>query len=152
MPIQSDDGTQAVLAKLLQENGLAPESLLYRETERSGLTPTGAPGVFRLSANAHPSESVVDIYGPGYVVQAEQLGPGLAFVASPSLNWQETLELRAIRSKQAQEKVEVEVRLQDLLAQGGRMYPVESVSVERAWYFTLPAGSIEVREAGPRSA
>ncbi len=27
------------------------------------------------------------------------------------------------------------------------MYPVQSVAVERAWYFTLPSGSIEVREA-----
>ena len=45
------------------------------------------------------------------------------------------------------DRVEVEVRLADLLEQGGRMYPVESVTVERGWYFTLPAGSIDVREA-----
>lgn len=41
--------------------------------------------------------------------------------------------------------MEVEVRLQDILDQGGLVYPVESVTVERAWYCTLPAGSIEVR-------
>jgi hypothetical protein len=42
--------------------------------------------------------------------------------------------------------VEVEIRLGDILEQGGLVYPVESVTVERAWYCTLPAGSIEVRE------
>ena len=41
--------------------------------------------------------------------------------------------------------VEVEIRLSDILQQGGLVYPVESVTVERAWYCTLPEGSIEVR-------
>jgi hypothetical protein len=58
-------------------------------------------------------------------VQADQVGPGLAFAESASPNWLETMELE----------------------QGGRTYPAESVTVERAWYFTLPAGSIDVREA-----
>jgi hypothetical protein len=43
--------------------------------------------------------------------------------------------------------VEVEVRPGDLLEQGGSVYPVQSVAVERVWSFTLPSGSIEVREA-----
>lgn len=113
---------------------------------------TSTPGVYRLAANASPSESVIDVYGPGYVVQAEQMGPGLAFAESASPNWQETMELRALRSRRGTagsadlDRVDVEVRLADLLQQGGSMYPVESVAVERAWYFTLPAGSIEVRE------
>jgi hypothetical protein len=42
-------------------------------------------------------------------------------------------------------QVEVEVRLDDVLRQGGLVYPVESVTVERSWYCTLPAGHIEVR-------
>lgn len=149
--MQRDEPTQAILSKLLAENGLTPESKLYREVERNALTPGSSKGTYRLAANPSPSESVVDIYGPGYVVQAEQLGPGLAFAAEPSINWQETVELRAIRGMQGQETIEVEVRLGDLLAQGGRMYPVESVTVERAWYFTLPGGPIEVTEAGPRT-
>lgn len=119
---------------------------MYREAERASLTPAETPGAYRLAANARPSESVVDIYGPGYVVQAEQVGPGLAFAESASPNWQETMELRALQAASG-DRVEVEVRLEDLLRQGGLMYPVESVTVERAWYFTLPQGSIEVREA-----
>jgi hypothetical protein len=148
--MQRDEPTQAILSKLLTENGLTAESRLYREVERNALTPGSRPGTYRLPANPSPSESVVDIYGPGYVVQAEQLGPGLAFAATPSINWQETVELRTIRGMQGEANIEVEIRLGDLLAQGGRMYPVESVTVERAWYFTLPGGAIEVTEAGPR--
>lgn len=152
MPIQRDEATQAVLARLLEEHSLAGETRLYREAERASLMATSTPGVYRLAANASPSESVIDVYGPGYVVQAEQMGPGLAFAESASPNWQETMELRALRSRRGTagsadlDRVDVEVRLADLLQQGGSMYPVESVAVERAWYFTLPAGSIEVRE------
>jgi len=149
--MERDEQTEATLSRLLAESGLTSESRLYREVERSALTPGSAGGLYRLPANTSPSESVLDIYGPGYVVQAEQLGPGLAFAAEPSINWQETVELRAIRGMQQQANIEVEVSLGDLLAQGGRMYPVESVTVERAWYFTLPEGSIEVRAAGPRA-
>jgi hypothetical protein len=151
MPIQRDEVTQAALSKLLEEHNLTGESRLYRETERSSLTSTGLPGNFRLAANIRPSESVLDVYGPGYVVQAEHMGPGLAFAESASPNWQETMELRALRAGHEKlptggdDRVEVEVRLEDILRQGGLMYPVESVTIERAWYFTLPQGSVDVR-------
>ena len=58
------------------------------------------------------------------------------------------MELRAVRARAGNhpDRVEVEVRVGDLLEQGAIMYPVESVTVERAWYFTLPAGSVDVRE------
>jgi len=152
MPEQRSTACQAILNRLLEDHGLSADTRLYREAERSILRATGKPGVYRLTANPTPSESVVDVYGPGYVVQAEQLGPGLAFAESDSPNWQETVELRALRAgrdsadTRATGRVEVEVDLAVLLAQGGLMYPVESVTVERAWYFTLPEGSIEVRE------
>lgn len=42
--------------------------------------------------------------------------------------------------------VDVAVRLGDILRQGGLIYPVESVTVERVWYCTLPSDSVEVRE------
>lgn len=153
MSTPSDEATQSILSRLLEEHGLTGESRLFREAERKSLATTGTPGSYRLAANASPSESVIDVYGgPGYLVQAEQVGPGLAFAESASPNWQETMEMRTLRAvdtrRQADDenRVEVEVRLEDILRQGGLMYPVESVMVERAWYFTLPHGSIEVRE------
>lgn len=148
-----DESTQQKLSQLLEEHRLSAETPLYREAMRDALAPTATPGVFRLQANPAPSESVVDIYGRGYVVQAEHVGPGLAFAESDRPNWQETKEMRALkaargpRETSSADHVEVEVRLADILDQGGLLYPVESVTVERAWYCTLPSGSIEVREA-----
>jgi hypothetical protein len=152
MPIQRDAATQAALSKLLEEHNLDGDARLYREAMRESLIPTGQPGVFSLAANPSPSESVTDVYGPGYVVQAERVGAGLAFAESASPNWQETMELRTLRAspdklRSSKDRVEVEVRLGDILRQGGLIYPVESVTVERAWYCTLPDGKVDVREA-----
>ena len=152
MPTQRDEATEAVLLRLLEEHHLSGDTRLYREAERASLAATATPGVYRLAANEHPHETLVDVYGPGYLVQAEEVGAGLAFAESASPGWQETKELRALqaslnRGATEADHVAVEVRLADLLEQGGAMYPVQSVAVERAWYFTLPSGSIEVREA-----
>ena len=147
-----DETTQKTLDKLMLEHRLFAETPLYREAMRDTLTPTETPGVYRLKANSSPSESVIDVYGNGYVVQADQVGPGLAFAESDQPNWQETMEMRAMkmtktsRATASANHVEVEIQLGDILKQGGLVYPVESVTVERAWYCTLPAGSIEVRE------
>lgn len=150
MPVQHDPATQATLDKLLKEHGLNPNTRLYREAMVGALTPAGAPGAYRIAANPSPGETVTDVYGQGYLVQAEQVGPGLAFAESTGPNWQETMEMRAMKSRErlgAQDRVEVEVRLQDILRQGGLIYPVESVTVERAWFCTLPEGSVLVLEA-----
>jgi hypothetical protein len=151
MPTQRDEATQAVLLRLLEEYHLNGDTRLHREAERASLAATTTPGVYRLAANAHPGETVVDVYGPGYLVQAEDVGAGLAFAESAAPGWQETKELRALQATlnpvaAEADHVEVEIRLADLLEQGGAMYPVQSVAIERAWYFTLPSGSVEVRE------
>jgi len=153
MAASRDGTTQAALDRILREYSLAGDTRLYREAMRESLTPTGTPGVYRLAANATPSESVVDVYGNGYLMQAESVGPGLAFAESARPDWQETMEMRAMKAGRAklgvpsEDKIEVEIRLDDVLRQGGLIYPVESVSVERVWYCTLPTESIDVREA-----
>jgi len=146
-------GARAALDKFLSENALSEETILYREVLRDALTPTDNARVYRLGANAAPSDSVIDVYGHGHLVQAEEVGPGLSFAESTRPNWQETMEMRTLKASHAAggppiDRVTVEVRLADILRQGGRIYPVESVTVERAWYCTLPEGSIAVREAG----
>ena len=151
MPVHHEGSVQAILDKLLEEHGLTRDTLLYREAERAALTPAGESGVYRIPANDKPSESVIDVYGQGYLVQAEQVGPGLAFAQTDLPNWQETVEMRALQarggsSKSAENCVDVQVRLDGILQQGGLIYPVESVTVERVWYCTLPSGSVEVRE------
>ncbi len=142
--------TRAVLDELLATHGLTPDTPLFREALFSALHPTDTPGLFRVRANAAPSESVIDVYGAGHLAQAESVGAGLAFAESARPNWQETMELRTLRLDASggglpDPHVEVEVRLGDLLAQGALLYPVESVTVERAWYCTMPAGDVVVR-------
>jgi hypothetical protein len=151
MTAPRDGTTQAAVDRLLIEHGLGDDTLLYREAQRQSLSPTGTLGLYRLPANTSPSESVVDVYGQGHLTQAEHVGPGLAFAESSAPNWQETMELRALKGRgnaPSEASVEVEVRLGDILRQGGLIYPVESVTVERVWYCTLPAGSVDVRAVG----
>jgi len=140
-----------VLQRLLAENGLTPETPLYREVLSKHLRLTAVGGVLELAANPNPSESVIDVYGAGHTVQAAQVGAGLAFAWTPRGGWQETMELQVQqageRTKEmlSLERMEVVVRLGDILDQGGLVYPVESVSIEKAWYCTLPSGSVNVR-------
>lgn len=152
MTAPRDAAAQAALDQLLQTHGLSDTTRLFRETMRDALKPAGPPGFFKLAANTSPSESVVDVYGQGHLVQAESVGAGLAFAESDQPNWQETMEMRALqatttsRAALQANHVEVEVVLGDILRQGGLVYPVESVTVEKVWYCTLPAGEVTVRE------
>ena len=154
MSTLDSDVTQTILSQLIAQHGLTDESRFYRVVERDSLVPTGTPRSYRLPANPSPAESVIDIYGPGYLVQAGEVGAGLAFADTPSSNWQESIVLRAIRNIEdiprgpGESQVEVEVRLDEILRQGGLMYRVESVEVAQAWYFTLPSGWVEVRLVG----
>jgi hypothetical protein len=121
------------LTELLREQGFNGDSLFHRRTLAEFLTPTEDPEVFLLSANDDPSEGVVDVYEAGHSVLAANVGPGLAFTASRAEDWA------------GDDRVLVEVRLADVLDQGGRVYPVDTVITEAVWYFTLPSGSVRVR-------
>jgi hypothetical protein len=151
MTTNPESSSRGAVGKFLAEHGLTDDTHLFRETVRQSLIATGVAGTYRLAANANPSEAVVDVYGQGYLVQAEQVGPGLAFAQSAAPDWQETMEMRVLQARRSAEgspvdRVQVEVRLGDILEQGGLIYPIESVTVEKAWYCTMPAGSVEVRE------
>ena len=126
--------TKAALEGLMQEYGFTAESRFYRATLPEFLSTTDEPGVYRMSAMDDPSEAVVDVYGQGHVILAHQIGPGLAFSETADHEW-----LGANRTA-------VEVRLQDVLDQGGLIYPVESVITDRIWFLTLPDGRVPARE------
>ena len=122
------------IAELMEAHGFTGESRFYRYTLPEFLEPLEEPGTCRISANADPSEAVVDIYAGGHICLAAQIGPGLAFAESAENDWQEP------------GRTGVELRLSDVLDQGGRIYPVESVITSRVWYFTLPENGVRVRE------
>ena len=124
------DQIRATLERLLADHGLTENSRLYRSALPEHLTPTDDPQVQRLSANPDPSEAVIDEYEGGHLTTATQLGAGLAFAESEDHQWR------------TEGRVPVAVMLGDVLAQGGLIYPVESVITEKVWYCTLPAGSI----------
>ena len=128
-----DERTEAALQELLQANGWDAETRLYRYTLPEFLDPEGESGACRISSNPEPSEAVADVYGPGHLLTAEQVAPGLAFAESADNEWK------------AEDRVCVEVRLKDLLDQGGLIYPVESIITDRVWYVTFPRGRVRVR-------
>ena len=124
--------TDPQVAEFLAANELDAESQLYRYSLPEHLSNTDDGG-HRLSANADPSEAVTNVYGQGHVELAVHLGPGLSFSESPENSWKDA------------RRICVELRLADVLEQGGRIYPVESITTERVWYVTLPEGSVRVR-------
>jgi len=126
--------TKVALEVLMREYGFTTESRFYRATLPEFLNPTDQPGVYQICAMADPSEAVTNVYEQGHTTLAQHIGRGLAFSESADHEWL------------ASDRTSVEVRLQDVLDQGGLIYPVESVITDRAWYLTLPDGSISVRE------
>ena len=126
--------SSAVLEGFLLDNNFTGDTRFYRQSLLEYLTPTDQPDVYRVSANPDPSEAVVDIYGQGNITLAMHMGPGLAFTDSRDNEWLDP------------ERVTIELRLQDVLNQGGLIYPVESIITSQVWYFTLPNGSVEVRK------
>ena len=127
------DANKATLEDLLAENGWTRETVLFRATLPEHLSDTDLPGVFETTANPSASEAVVDIYGSGHGCVAEHVGPGLAFAERGDNSWAESA------------RTLVQVRVSDVIDQGGLIYPVESVITEKVWYATLPSGRITVR-------
>jgi hypothetical protein len=120
--------------EVLRDHGLSRDSMLYRESLETFLERDDA-GHETVTANADPSEAVVNVYEGGHVALAAQIGPGLAFTERRDNQWRE------------EGRVTVAVRLGDVLDQGGMPYPVESVITEPVWYVTLPAGQVRVTRA-----
>ncbi len=122
------------LEELMKAHGLTEDTLLYRETLSEFLKDTPYPGMYGLSANDDPTEAVVDLYEGGSIALAAQIGQGLGFAEARENQWQ------------GEDRVTVAVRLGDVLAQGGLIYPVESVITEKIWYLTIPEGQVIVRK------
>jgi hypothetical protein len=120
--------------EILRDHGLSRDSMLYRESLETFVERNDA-GHETVTANADPSEAVVNVYEGGHVSLAAQIGAGLAFTERRDNQWRE------------EGRVTVAVRLGDVLDQGGLLYPVESVITEPVWYVTLPAGRVRVTRA-----
>ena len=122
------------LQELMEANGLNEDTILYRETLDEFLNDTSFPGMYSLTANDDPTEAVIDVYGGGHISLAAQIGQGLGFAEKAENQWRE------------EGRTTVAVRLGDVFAQGGLIYPVESVITETIWYLTMPEGQVVVRK------
>ena len=122
------------LQELMEAHGLTEDSVLYRETLPEFLGDTDYPGMYSLSANDDPTEAVIDVYGGSHISLAAQIGQGLGFAEGTENQWT------------AEDRVTVAVRLGDVFAQGGLIYPVESVITEKIWYLSIPEGKVIVRK------
>jgi hypothetical protein len=129
---EHDANTIAKLYEVMQSAGLTGDTLLYRESLPEFLRGTDEEGVYTLTGNSDPSEALIDVYDQGHVILAVHIGTGLSFVESSDNEWEESGRTR------------VAVRLQDVLDQGGLIYPLESAITEGVWYLTLPDGRVRV--------
>jgi hypothetical protein len=127
-----DASTVAKLDELMQTAGFSGETLLYRQSLPEFLQETGEEGVYAITGNSDPSEALVDVYAQGHITLAIHVGTGLAFVQSADNEWVDS------------GRTSIAVRLQDVLDQGGLIYPVESTITEGVWYLTFPDGSVRV--------
>lgn len=126
----------AQVAEWMRSNQLTAETRLYRCSLPEFVKPTSEPDFVEISANEDPSEAVTDVYGQGHVTLAVHVGAGLAFAESKDNDWR------------SDTRCCLELRLGDVLEQGGLIYPVESITTEPVWYVTLPHGTIRVRDLG----
>jgi hypothetical protein len=112
--------------------GFTGETLLYRQSLPEFLQGTGEEGVYSITGNSDPSEALIDVYAQGHITLAIHVGIGLTFVQSADNEWVDSV------------RTSIAVRLQDVLDQGGLIYPVESTITKGVWYLTFPEGSVMV--------
>ena len=79
---------RAQVESYLQSAGLTEDKVLYRASLPEFIQSNEA-GESIISANADPSEAVVNVYEQGHVHLARDVGPGLAFVETQENEWNE---------------------------------------------------------------
>ena len=123
-----------ILQQLMLEDNLSPDSEFYRYTKKSHIN-KNKDGSLTITANSNPPEMVIDLYnGQGHTFRADSVGQGLSFTTKEEQDYR------------TDETVSVKLKLKDILDQGGLIYKVISLpEYVRAYYFTIPEGSVKVQ-------
>jgi len=123
-----------ILKQLMLEDNLSPDSELYRYTKKSHII-EHRDGSLTITANSNPPEMIIDLYGgQGHTFRADSVGQGLSFTTKEEQDYR------------TDETVSVKLKLKDILDQGGLIYKVISLpEYVRAYYFTIPEGSVKVQ-------
>ena len=123
---------EQILKAFMKENNLTSNSILYRYTSKDYLIESN--GNFYIEAKTEPTDMVVDRYhGFWEVFIAYEVGQGISFLTQR--------EDEYVRP----ERVCVELKLKDVLDQGGLIYKVTSLPAYlNAFFCTLPKGKVRV--------
>ena len=121
-----------ILSKFMQDNNLTNESKLVRYTSKSYLKELN--GKLYLEAKKEPLDMVVDRYhGFWEVFKASEIGQGISFLSNREAEYE------------SHDRVCVEIRLKDVLDQGGLIYSVTSLPAYiKAYFCTLPDSKVKV--------
>jgi len=122
-----------ILNDIMVEYNLSSESVLFRYSLPKHLI-TSKQGT-TVHAKDNPEEIIIDRYqGAGHSVHARNIGAGLAFT------------LVAEEVYKSSRKVCIEVKIKDIIEQGGLIYKVTSVPAHiDAFFFTLPKGNVRIK-------
>jgi len=96
---------------------------------------TGSDGYTYIRAKENPLEIVIDPYhGEGHSFHASNIGPGLAFTSSREEEFS------------APDKVCLQVKIGNILEQGGLLYRITSVpEYINAYFLTIPDGKVRAQ-------
>ena len=121
-----------VLTKFMLENKLTEDSKLYRYTANKYLIKTG--DLVYLESKPDTTDMVVDRYhGFWEVFIASEIGQGISFLSNREAEYERP------------DRVCVEIRLKDVLEQGGLIYNVTSLPAYiKAYFCTLPDNKVKV--------
>jgi hypothetical protein len=122
-----------ILDTFMKENNLTPESKLVRYTSKTYLKELS--GEYFLEAKKEPQDMVVDRYhGFWEVFIASEIGQGISLLSNREVEYN------------ISDRVCVEMRLKDVLDQGGLVYNVTSLPAYlNAFFCTLPDGMVKVK-------
>lgn len=118
------------LTNLMKIEGLTKDTKFYRYTSEKHLE--RVEDKYRISANENATEMIEDYYGNGHLIMAKNVGKGLAFT------------LEKDNEYKSENAICVELRLADILDQGGLVYPDRSSYEIGTYFLTMPSGSVIV--------
>lgn len=114
--------------------GLTPDTVMFRYTFCEDLAET-AEGELGITGNPHPSEIHVHIHQDTIAWMAKNIGPGISFSVSAVNGWKADAILC------------MWVTTQDIIEQGGRIYPVASSIYKGVMYVATPPEGLRVTKA-----
>lgn len=92
--------------------------------------------IYDVTANDEATEMIEDHYDSGHLIMAKNIGPGLAFTIDFNTEYK------------ADNRICIELKLKDILDQGGKIYEDKSSYEEGTWFFTIPKRRVRVKKIG----